>query len=565
MFRTLVLMLCALALAGPVHALSTRTIANQPLRAQPEPDAATLVNLPKGAVVELLDDRKGIWAQVRYENQSGWIRRLALDLRKQQSTHLAEARQTVEVAGFRELSVRPSAHALIVTNSEYRGEIKKLPGARHDRDNAQLIARAMGVPEDNLTLVSDADLPTLQAALDGLEARVMPNDEVLIYYSGHGGRTLAWDGRADRCAEALVTVEGQTLFDHELATRLQRMAMKARKLIVMLDACHSGGVTTRAVLGSEPERYTGKFWAKSGEPTCERPSNILTRGIGDAKPGQGLQNYVHIAAARNDEVALDDSNHGGLATQAWLECLSGTAQDRDGSGSISVNELQQCAQPVIGSLLKDPRFGAHHITVTGNADLRLKVAEAGEGTGQSVDAVAVLRDIHANRDDRRIVKVNPDKTEYRIGKDRANFTLFSSHAGHVYILMVGSDGKTFDLLFPNKRDTRNHIGAGEVLKLPRPGWALKPGGPAGTDHILAIVSDTPRDFSSIGMRPAGPFSVIESSQSSSKDIVLVTGSSANALKPESECGATGAKRTLEIVEECSDAYGSELISVNEIP
>jgi hypothetical protein len=331
--------------------------------------------------------------------------------------------------------------------------------------------------------------------------------------------------------------------------------------VVFLDACHAGGVTVREV---PDERFSAKFFAKSGAQTCERPVNALTRALmvteADKDAATGKLNFIHIAAAREDEAALDDGLRGGLATQAWLDCLAGGAADLDGSAGLSARELQACAQPRIEQLARgNTRFSPHHLALHGNADM---VLAAPDDLPNAVDAAAVLKDIHANRDDRRRVRLSADKPAYKAGQDRVRFTLESSHAGFVYLLMAGSDGKHFDLLFPNKKDERNRIQANETWNLPRAGWSFRASGPPGSNRLLALVSDTPRDFSGIGMRPAGPFSIIGASPLSARDIQFVSAGVAQTALPE--CNLSGEQRTSDIALACSDAYGADLISLIEV-
>lgn len=586
--RPISLLFALIALPALAWASPATLIRAQPLLAAPDGLAAIVAPLAANTPVDVLE-RRGGWSRVRAESKEGWLRVLAL--REARSllpsagnvAGLFRANTTdnpniIAVAGFRGLPPpRPSAHALILTISAYGGGVPSLSGVIHDADSAALMARALGVPEANTTVLRDAtlDLAGMRAALDGLEARVMPNDEVFLYYSGHGTRLNASDGRAARCAEALVTADAQALMDDELQNRLQRLAAKARRVVVFLDACHAGGATTRAVAGGN---LSGKFWAKSGGETCERPSNVLVRGLSAARPGEGKLNFIHIAAARDDEVALDDGNRGGLATLAWLDCLSGAARDSNASAGLSVTELAACAQPKIErQAAGNSRYGAHHLALTGNTAMVLAAPEpepapelAATPASAPVTppphaepaAVAALRDIHANRDDRRDVRLSADKPAYKIKQDRVRFSLSSSHEGYVYLLMVGSDGKSFDLLFPNRKDDRNHILAGETWQLPRPGWGIRAGGPAGRDHLLAVVSDTPRDFAALGMKPAGPFSVLPASAMSTRDIQFVSATSAHAAAPD--CEKTGALRTLEVVAACSDAYGADLITLEEV-
>lgn len=566
LFQTLILLLLpAMALAAPASLIHP-----QPLLASPDAMAARVARLAAETRVDVLE-RRGGWSRVRAGAQEGWLRVLALreiqdllpaaaNLKELIQVERNNPSRIVSVAGFRGLPPpRPSAHALILAIGDYGPGIPALPGVAHDADNAALMARALGVPAANSLTLRNAELTLagVRAALDGLESRVMPNDEVFLYYSGHGARLKSFDGRTARCAEALLTADRQALMDDELRERLDRIAARARRVVVFLDACHSGGATTRALAGGE---LTGKFWAKSGAETCERPANALTRGLQEAQPGAGKLNFIHIAAARDDEVALDDGERGGLASVAFLDCLAGAARDADASAGLSVAELAACAQPKIERMAAGhSRYAPHHLSLTGNTAMVL--AAAAEPAPQAA-AVAALQDIHANRDDRRTVTLKPDRAAYRIKQDRVRFDLHSSHEGYVYLVMVGSDGNSFDLLFPNRRDDRNHILAGETWSLPRAGWGIRPGGPAGRDHLLAVVSDTPRDFSSLGMKPAGPFSTLTAAPLAARDIQFVSATSAHADQPD--CEKTGALRTLEVVAACSDAYGADLIQIEEI-
>jgi hypothetical protein len=566
------LALCALSFNIPASA--AELIRAQYLLAEPLAHAAVVQALPAKTQVEVLE-RRGGWSRVRAGALEGWLRLLALrDNRHNSWSGLSlgalfnsdkdRHSRITGVAGIRGLpSPRPSAHALILTIGEYRNGIPRLKGVAHDAESAALMASALGVPDENITSLNDAALTLdgLRAALDGLEARVMPNDEVFLYYSGHGTRLPAFDGREKRCAEALLTIDGSALLDSELEQRLQRIAAKARRVVVFVDACHAGGVTLR---DASADGFSAKFFAKSDGETCERPINALTRSLivteADADAGNGKLNFVHIAAARDNEAALDDGVRGGLATQAWLDCLAGGATDLDGSTGLSARELQACAQPRIEQLAQgNSRFSAHHLTLNGNVDM---VLAGPDELPPNANPTAVLKDIHANRDDRRIVLLEADKTAYKIGQDRVRFNLTSSHAGYVYLLMAGSDGKHFDLLFPNKRDDRNRIQAKETLALPRAGWAFKAGGPAGANQLLAIVSDKPRNFSGIGMRPSGPFSSIGTTSLAARDIQFVSAGVVQTTLPE--CAMTGALRTTDIAAACSDGYGADLISLIEI-
>lgn len=468
-----------------------------------------------------------------------------------------------------------TTHALIMTISQYQGGIPPLKGVMHDGENARNIARKMGIKDEDIHFLKDDQLVLsgIRAAFDDLESRLSPGDQVFIYYSGHGGRSYVKDP-VERCAESLIADDTQGFVDAELETRLKKLSEKAQKVIVFLDACHSGGVTTRAI--NAP--FAPKYWSKGEADACSKPVNVLTRSLGIAakSPGSGAQNYVYIAAAKDNEISLDQPGKGGVATQAWLKCMSGGARDSDGSGGLSVEEIRVCAQARIDETLKDAKgFTPHHISITGNSGMVMKLVDAASPPkpneavkpGPDIKPVetspnAAMRDIYNGRDDKRSVTLASTKSALKIGSDPLDFTLASTHAGYVYILMAGSDGKAFDMLFPNKIDGANFIQAGETVRLPRQSWQLVAQGPAGKDHLLVIVADSPRDFSSIGMVPSGPFSSVAASQAAAKDIQLVTRISANAAIPE--CTDTK-KRNLAVMEKkCSNAYGAALLSIEEV-
>jgi hypothetical protein len=470
-------------------------------------------------------------------------------------------------------------HALIMTISVYDVPgVPPLKGVAEDAASAKEIARRLGVKDENMIFMTDRQLTHagMDAAFDRLQERIAPNDNVFIYYSGHGGRALVRDPD-ERCGEALITNEGRGFMDTDMEAKLKTLSRKANKMVVFLDACHSGGVTTRAAAS----RFQAKYFPRSvsGE-ACSTPVNVLKKniGAGTRSVGSGAQNYTYIAAARDNEVSLDEPGRGGVATQAWLECVRGRARDLDGSGAITADEIQACAQGLIDTKLRNvPGYSAHHISITGNSRAVLGFVDRQEpppaAPAPVVAPVAVpvpvpaptntLKDIYAQRDDRRLVTIDMREQKVRIGRDKVEFTVSSSHAGYLYLLMVGSDGKTFDMLFPNQLDRSNQLEVGQVLRLPRPNWQVVAGGPPGTTQMLAIVADAPRDFSKLALKPAGPFSIVEANALATRDIQLVTMQAPSAAGEE--CAEQPAKRNLAVARRCSNAFGAALVAVEELP
>jgi hypothetical protein len=500
------------------------------------------------------------------------------------------------------LPARAETHALIMTIGAYKGGVPPLQGVRFDADSARTIAQRMGVKDSNMRYYKDDQLTLegMRKAFADLDDRVAPGDQVFIYFSGHGTRQRVTDPN-ERCAEALVTVDGEGFTDTEMEAQLKRLSSKSQKIIALLDACHSGGVSTRSAGAAKgAPLFSAKFAPRSGKDSCERPVNVLTRSITlqSGTAGSGANNYVYIAAARDNEVSLDMPTRGGVATQAWRDCMTG-AVDRDGSGGLSAEEIRLCAQDRINAMLKGVQgFTPHNVSITGNsravltfADKPLAAAPVAAPVAMPVaapqkplpamqsqkpaapqvaapsvpslpPAFHTLTDVFNSRDDRRVVTLAPSKPAFKIGVDDVSFTLNSTHAGFLYMLMVGSDGKTFDMLFPNQIDSNNAVQAGQPLRLPRAEWQIKAGGPPGKNYLLAIVAESQRDFTRIGMQPAGPFSMVVASPTSSKDIQLVSNTA--SASASSECAEPPAKRTLQVQRRCSNAYGAAMLTLEEV-
>jgi serine/threonine protein kinase len=121
------------------------------------------------------------------------------------------------------------------------------------------------------------------------------------------------------------------------------------------------------------------------------------------------------------------------------------------------------------------------------------------------DPVAALDAVLAGASQERKVTVQVTNKRLLIDHDKLSFSIRSTHAGYVYVYMVGTEGNDFLLLFPNARDRGNRIDAGKVLDLPRPAWPIAAFGPPGTDRFVVMVSDMPRDFSAAGLTQGDPF------------------------------------------------------------
>ena len=343
---------------------------------------------------------------------------------------------------------------------------------------------------------------------------------------------------------------------------------------------------------------------------CGRPVNVKTRNLTVESVSAGAlpQDIIHVSASRENEISFDDSLKGGLATQFMRDCMLRDAKDLDGSGAIDMNEIRQCAQEKIDKRMQnDANYKPHNIMLTGNSGFVpawfslagqtpvagvIPVLATNRPTNLSTSApssppltsvpapvVAVptapvtvaipvpppeltgeqaLRQLFSQRDAKRNVQVSLAKNQLKIGQDSLDMSVQSDRAGYVYVAMIGSDNKSTYLLFPNDLDQNNKIDAGQKLSLPRPNWRLKANGPAGTDNLLVMVTDGPRDLAQLPTK-AGPFvaSLNDASGRAKLGALMTT----SRLVTSQACQSDATRKNNSL---CSDAFGATMVSVEEV-
>jgi len=211
---------------------------------------------------------------------------------------------------------KSQAYALFIGIAAYR-HLRPLSRTTTDaRDLHDLLAQS-GYPTANLALLLDeqATKATISDKLDWLARRASPDDTVLIFFSGHGAQRIG----GFEPGEYLCPVEADwynlratAISDEELTTALR--AIRAGRVVVFLDACHSGGV-------GEPKDAALQVKAGLSEAAYAR----LAEGRG----------RVVVASCRPDEVSWElPGMRNGLFTHYLLEGLRGAAARADGAVRI---------------------------------------------------------------------------------------------------------------------------------------------------------------------------------------------------------------------------------------
>lgn len=156
--------------------------------------------------------------------------------------------------------------ALVIAVANYQ-DVRSLPEAvlNDARDIVAVLTSPeyCGYPEQNVTVLTDgeATLQGIRRALEVLASASNTDDTVLVFFSGHGARLdggnapssalMPWDSK-------LTDLENTTFGEAAFSAAIDRI--KARRVMVVIDACHAGGA---ASLKSDQGAWEGGFSEKS--------------------------------------------------------------------------------------------------------------------------------------------------------------------------------------------------------------------------------------------------------------------------------------------------------------
>jgi len=150
-----------------------------------------------------------------------------------------------------------NAHALVIGIAGYTN-IRKLPKVQDAEDLAAVLVdpALCGYDPKNVTVLleQNATRERIRAGFEWLKGRCNADSTVLLSFSGHGGQITEGANQG----QYLLPVETVYPWDDELArtaisgTELTEAlrAIQARRLTVVLDCCHAGGIGEPRDLGS---------------------------------------------------------------------------------------------------------------------------------------------------------------------------------------------------------------------------------------------------------------------------------------------------------------------------
>jgi len=225
------------------------------------------------------------------------------------------------MAGFEQ------GYALIIGVAHYPN-VRPLPDSVLDdaRAISAMLQRAdrAGYPQQNVRLLLDKDATKLNilSGLQWLASSVSADSTAVVFFSGHGGLFTDAANKGNYLIPydtRLNAVKDTAISSDELTAALR--AIPSSRVVVMLDACHSGG---------------------TGEPKDLDPNTAVYKGgleeaaYDQLKQGAGR---VVIASSRSSEVSWVLPNaRNSLFTQCVLEAMDGQAKQA-GDGMLRIFDL----------------------------------------------------------------------------------------------------------------------------------------------------------------------------------------------------------------------------------
>lgn len=255
-------------------------IDGRPVRLLPNGAFLTQVSVPIGITevkIEAIDDR-------------GVIGESLVEVTRAGDTDLASAGQIPDLSSIK----FGNFHALVIGNNFYKGDIPPLKTAI--KDTTELAATLQNKYGFDVELLLNADKSQILEALDRTSKAMRKDDNLLVYYAGHGvydedtdiGYWLPVDADRDNKKNWILN---STITD-------SIKGMDAKHVLLIADSCFSG-----TLLRSTQVKRTGKFYSQMASRTAR-----LVMTSGGVEPVMDSGSDGHSVFARSLLAKLNSSD-----------------------------------------------------------------------------------------------------------------------------------------------------------------------------------------------------------------------------------------------------------------
>lgn len=376
--------------------------------------------------------------------------------------------------------IHAESRALIIGVGEYENDgVTDLPGLDIDVNIMKRVALGLGYKESAIMVLQDSDatIDNIYAAFDDwLTDGVTADDQVLIYFTGHGSQLQDRNGDEDDGLDEFFLAH-----DFRIEDNLAKGALvdddfyKVLSLIptdnimLIVDACHSGtGFKSFSGGVSGAEGGIGKY-----HPMVGNSSEVDSSFAGGEKGSSAR--FVALMAADDTEVSIATAR-GSVFTLGIQQALgqslgagkSATAQQiiestREFVKSELASHPDLIFTPQIGG---DPELIARPLSLVPAASLRSDLLQIA-GTGAKLT-------------------VTTNQQQYALGERSLKVTVDVPMEGYVNVVTVDPNDKAV-VLFPNRFNTDNRVKSGALtLPTPQMSFDLEAQGPVGEHLIIAF-------------------------------------------------------------------------------
>lgn len=392
---------------------------------------------------------------------------------------------------FVEILMFTNAHAesraLIIGVGDYESEtVSDLPGLDIDVDIMKGVAMQLGYPESAIKVLQDSEatLANIQKGLtEWLVNGVTTDDQVLIYYTGHGSQVEDLNGdETDGLDEFLLAhdfnVNGDNdytgaLGDDSFYEALQQIPTS--NVLLMVDACHSG---------TGFKSFNGGFTGvDGGHPKyhhIETAGASVDGSFAAGEKGVNEDQFVALMASRDDEVAIATSR-GSVFTLGIQDAIQSSlaASELTTPRKIieSAKEFVKTELNQRPELIFTPQIGGSEALM--DKPLELVVTPTNRDLLLSWAAQSSSMSIATN------------KTDFPLGDKTLRVTVDVPREGYLNIVTVDPND-TAVVLYPNEFNQNNAVSPGTVsLPTQEMNFDLEAQGPVGEHVIVAFWTTEP--------------------------------------------------------------------------
>ncbi|HFE32806.1 MAG TPA: caspase family protein, partial [Gammaproteobacteria bacterium] len=193
--------------------------------------------------------------------------------------------------------VKGRYRALVIGNDDYRDPQKRWPSletaVKGARAVADMLKNRYGF--DDVQLLENATRREMLIALDELGRNVLPNDNVLVYYAGHG----FLDSETGKGYWVPVDAQGtdKTTFlrNSSIRDELNTIAARGRHTLLIADSCFSGSLLRSGTRALPPQVDSERYYQKVAQ---KKSVQIMAAGgveyVDDNYKSTGHSPFTHF-------------------------------------------------------------------------------------------------------------------------------------------------------------------------------------------------------------------------------------------------------------------------------